>query len=464
MTVHGVYPEWNEGFRMTKRRSMTLKISISGIRGIAGGSLSDNVISDFSKAFAAYIKKGTIVAGRDPRASGEKIKNLVISNLNGMGLDVIYLGICPTPTVQLMVKELKADGGIIITASHNPGQWNGLKFVRKDGIFLNKDEAEDLIGIYENKSFNPLGKKGSSRLQANPLDPHVNKVLKCIDVQSIRKRKFKVALDSCNGAGSVITVKLLKELGCEVIELYTDTKKPFPHNPEPIPANLNALCEKVKAAGADIGFAQDADADRLAVVTEKGVAPGEEYTLAIAAEHILSKNRVSGLKVVTNLSTSMMVDDIAKKYGAKVIRTRIGEVNVAEEMVKQKAVIGGEGNGGVMYPKVGYSRDSLIGIGIILDSLSSSDKTISQVIESLPRYFIVKEKIDCASKDEAAAFLDKVVATFKGESIDRTEGIKVVLKNAWIHVRASNTEPVIRVIAEAETQNKARELIKRIAG
>jgi len=447
---------------MTKRRYMTLKISISGIRGIAGESLTDNVISDFSKAFASYIKKGVIVAGRDPRASGEKIKDTVISNLNGMGIDVIYLGICPTPTVQLMVKELKADGGIIITASHNPAEWNGLKFVRKDGIFLNKDEAERLIEIYEKKSFIASAKMGSIKVQDKPLDPHIKKVLGCVDMQAIRKRKFKVVLDSCNGAGSVITVMLLKELGCEVIELYTDTKKPFPHNPEPVPANLNALCEKVKAAGADIGFAQDADADRLAVVTEKGVAPGEEYTLAIAAEYILSKNRVSGSKVVTNLSTSMMVDDIAKKYGANVIRTRIGEVNVAEEMLKQKALIGGEGNGGVMYPGVGYSRDSLMGIGIVLDALASSGKSISSIIESLPKYFIVKEKIACSSKDEAAAFLDKVAGRFADGAIDRTEGIKVIFKNAWVHVRPSNTEPIIRIIAEAESKNRALELINKV--
>ena len=447
---------------MTKRRYMTLKISISGIRGIAGESLTDNVISDFSKAFASYIKKGVIVAGRDPRASGEKIKDTVISNLNGMGIDVIYLGICPTPTVQLMVKELKADGGIIITASHNPAEWNGLKFVRKDGIFLNKDEAERLIEIYEKKSFIASAKMGSIKVQDKPLDPHIKKVLGCVDMQAIRKRKFKVVLDSCNGAGSAITVMLLKELGCEVIELYTDTKKPFPHNPEPVPANLNALCEKVKAAGADIGFAQDADADRLAVVTEKGVAPGEEYTLAIAAEYILSKNRVSGSKVVTNLSTSMMVDDIAKKYGANVIRTRIGEVNVAEEMLKQKALIGGEGNGGVMYPGVGYSRDSLMGIGIVLDALASSGKSISSIIESLPKYFIVKEKIACSSKDEAAAFLDKVAGRFADGAIDRTEGIKVIFKNAWVHVRPSNTEPIIRIIAEAESKNRALELINKV--
>jgi phosphomannomutase len=447
---------------------MTLKISISGIRGIAGESLTEGVISDLTKAFASYIKKGTVVVGRDPRASGEKIKDIVISNLNGMGIDVIYLGICPTPTVQLMVKELKADGGIIITASHNPAEWNGLKFVRKDGIFLNKDEAERLIEIYEKKSFIASAKMGGLKVQDKPLDPHIKKVLGCVDVQGIRKKKFKVVLDSCNGAGSAITIRLLKELGCQVIELYTDPRKPFPHNPEPIPENLKDLCEKVEACGADIGFAQDADADRLAVVTEKGVAPGEEYTLAIAVDHILSGMRhpspVINKLVVTNLSTSMMIDDIAKKHRARVIRTNIGEVNVAEEMLKQKALIGGEGNGGVMYPGVGYSRDSLTGIGLILDALSSSGKKISTIIKRLPKYFIVKRKMDCSSKDEAALFINRVKSRFSNEPLDLTEGIKVLYKDAWVHVRPSNTEPVIRIIAEAETQNKAVALIKKITG
>jgi len=441
---------------------MTLKISISGIRGIAGESLTDEVISDFSRAFASFIKSGKVAVGRDSRASGEKIKDIVISNLNGSGLDVIYLGICPTPTVQLMVKELKADGGMIITASHNPAQWNGLKFVRRDGIFLNAKEAESLIHIYESRSFLSSARKGSLSLKNDPLDLHIKKVLECVDVDAIKKRKFKVVLDSCNGAGSIITVKLLKELGCEVVGLNTDPNKPFPRDPEPIPENLKTLCAKVCETGADIGFAQDADADRLAIVTEKGEAPGEEYTLAVAAQHILSRSKVPGPKVVTNLSTSMMVDDIAKKYGAKVIRTKIGEVNVAEEAVKQKAVIGGEGNGGVMYPKIGYSRDSLIAIALILEMLSSSNKRISEVIESLPKYFIVKKKVDCPSKTEADSLISKVRSRFSNETLDMTEGIKVIFKNAWVHVRASNTEPVVRIIAEADTRDRALELLREV--
>jgi phosphomannomutase len=443
---------------------MTLKISISGIRGISGDSLTDEVVSDFSKAFASFIKKGTVVIGRDSRPSGEKIKDIFISNLNSLGLNVIYLGICPTPTVQFMVKHLKADGGVVITASHNPAQWNGLKFVRKDGIFLNADEAGKLVQLYEGKKFISSKKQGSSRDQGSPLEPHINKVLQCVDVKSIIKKKFKVAIDSCNGAGPTITVKLLKNLGCDVVELNTKENGLFPHNPEPIPENLTDLCRAVRENHADIGFAQDADADRLAVVTEKGEAPGEEYTLAIAADRILSKLKTHNSKLVTNLSTSMMIDDVAKKYGAKVIRTRIGEVNVAEEMVRQKALIGGEGNGGVMYPPVGFNRDSLIGMAIVLDAMAGSGKSISSLIGSLPSYRIVKQKVDCSSKAEVDSLLDKVKSKFAGEKLDLTEGIKVIFPKAWVHVRASNTEPVIRIIAEAESKNKALELINKVIG
>lgn len=451
---------------------MTLKISISGVRGITGESLTDEVVADFSKAFAAFIKSGTVVIGRDPRASGEKIKDIVIAGLKSMGLDVIYLGIVPTPTVQIMVKDLKADGGIVVTASHNPEQWNGLKFIRKDGIFLNESQAQKLLHIYKTKraeqkaeqKAEQRAKQGKCKRVKNPFDAHIKRVLDSVNAAAIRKRKFRVVLDSCNGAGSIITVRLLKELGCEVFEINTDPEKPFPHNPEPIPENVQDLCAKVKEAKADIGFAQDADADRLAIVTEKGIAPGEEYTLAIAVEHILGKFKSGDMVVVTNLSTSMMIDDIANKYGAKVIRTKIGEVNVAEEMVKQKAVIGGEGNGGVMHPYVGFNRDSLIGIGLILDAMVAKGKKISEIIESMPKYFIIKDRIKCPSKPEADRLMNKVRDKFAGEKLDLTEGVKVLYKNAWVHVRASNTEPVIRIIAEAESMDMAGQLVNSVKG
>jgi phosphomannomutase len=361
-----------------------------------------------------------------------------------------------------LVKELKADGGMIITASHNPGQWNGLKFVRSDGIFLNEEQANKLIHIYSTLEFNEPVAKGKFEIYDKPYDGHINSVLTCIDVAEIKRRKFKVALDSCNGAGSIITKVLLKKLGCEIVELNTNPDEAFPHNPEPIPENLTDLCKRVKETKADIGFAQDADADRLAIVTEKGIAPGEEFTLAIAVDHILSRSSNKKNTVVTNLSTSLMTDDIAAKYGAKVIRTKIGEVNVAETLKDKKGLIGGEGNGGVMYPPVGFNRDSLIGIGLVLDALASKKMMISELISSMPQYMIVKDKVECSSKIEAEAYVDKVKELFRGEKFDLTEGVKILFKNAWVHIRSSNTEPIIRIIAEAKTREEALELIQKV--
>jgi len=444
---------------------MTLKISISGIRGITGKTLTDDVVSNFSKAFATYLKSGTVVIGRDSRASGEKLKDIVIADLKLLGINVIYLGIAPTPTVQFMTRKLNANGGMVITASHNPSEWNGLKFIRSDGIFLNETEAGRLIHIYNKGQFKAEEKAGNIRRIDDPYYPHIKKVLEQIDIKRIKSKRFKVVLDSCNGAGSIISIKLLNELGCEVVNLYTDPNKPFPRNPEPIPENLNDLCVKVKETGANIGFAQDADADRLAIVTEKGTAPGEEYTLALAVEHMLNKSKVQDPRsqiVVTNLSTSMMIDKIAEKYGAKVIRTKIGEVNVAEEMVRQKALIGGEGNGGVIFPNVGLCRDSLIAIGLILDALAGSNKNISQIIEGLPRFEIVKRKMDCSSKPEADSFIKRTFDKFKSEKLDLTEGVKILYKDAWVHVRASNTEPIIRIIAEAKDKYEAEKLINQV--
>jgi len=441
---------------------MTLKVSISGVRGITGESLTDEVVADFSMAFAAYLGRGkSIILGRDSRSSGEKIKDIVISNLNTSGINVTYIGIVPTPTVQVMVKHLGADGGMIVTASHNPGQWNGLKFVRGDGIFLNEKEAGRLIDIYEKKKFLPSPQKGRSSSIADAYGPHINKVLGCIDINAIRSRKFKVVLDSCNGAGSLISQELLKALGCEVTPLHCDVSKPFPHDPEPVPKNLSELCNKVIQTGADIGFAQDADADRLAIVTNKGIAPGEEYTLAIAVQHVLAKSS-KGATVVTNLSTSMMVDDISRKFGAKVTRTKIGEVNVAEKMLRLKALIGGEGNGGVMHPMVGYNRDSLVGIALVLAEMAGSGKTISQIIDGLPHYVIVKQKVECGSRDEADRLINKIRSVFKGGKLDTADGVKVIYHDSWVHVRSSNTEPVVRIISEAKSAQEALSLIEKV--
>ncbi|MFC1560160.1 phosphoglucosamine mutase [Candidatus Margulisiibacteriota bacterium] len=442
---------------------MTLKTGISGIRGIVGDSLTDEVISDFAKAFATYIKKGRIVIGRDTRASGKKLEKLVVTALKALGISVINAGICPTPTVLLLVKEFKADGGIVITASHNPPQWNGFKFISRKGIFLDGKQNKELLKKYASKKFKGSRGKGGSKVLKQPYKDHINTIFKNIDTKGIRKEKFKVVLDSCNGAGSIITVKLLKQLGCKVVPLYTDTKKGFPRGAEPTPKNLKALCRKVKKEKADIGFAQDPDADRLSIVTDKGIAVGEEYTLALSAMYVLSLKR-GKRAVATNLSTSMMIDDVAKRYNAKVIRSKVGEINVTKKLLKAGAVIGGEGNGGVIYPKTVCSRDSLTGIALILALMAGRDKKISALVKEIPKYHMIKSKVRCSSPREVEFLLKKTKHLYKKGRINTLDGIKISIKDLWIHVRPSNTEPVARVIAEGknkkEVQKAVRSLIK----
>jgi phosphomannomutase len=444
---------------------MTLKISFSGVRGIVDGSLTDEVVANFAAAFAQYLGGGTVVIGSDTRYSKDHIKDIVFQELAKNGCSPVDLGIAPTPTVQLATVNLNAKGGIVITASHNPSQWNGLKFIRNDGIFLNEEEIGKLVVIYENLS---RIKREDDKWFAKSFvkndscaDYHVQRVISNIDSSAIKKKKFRVALDSCNGAGSAITKELLKALDCEIIAINTDVGSDFPRGAEPVPENLGQLCGIVRDLGADVGFAQDPDADRLAVVSEQGVAIGEEYTLALCSYHILHDNwKIKDKTVVTNLSTSRMIDDIAKKFGTKVIRTKIGEVNVSETIKKENAIIGGEGNGGVIFPKVGYGRDSLSGIGLILDYLAGSGEKLSELAGLIPRYFIVKDKIALSDPDKIKSLLEKVKEKYKNEKTDMTDGIKIDFEDGWLHVRESNTEPAVRIIAEAKTKDKAKQMIE----
>lgn len=434
-----------------------LKIGISGVRGIAGDSLTPEVCLAFAKAFGTYLKGGSVVIGTDTRTSSEFIKGIVMQGLLSSGCRVHDLGIVPTPTVGITVRELKADGGVIITASHNPPEWNGLKFIREDGIFLNQKQAEKLINLYESGKFE-TGSGGQVKTYKGAADLHIRKILKAISPVKIRARKFRVALDSVNGAGSVITVQLLKKLGCTVIPINTKLNAPFPHGTEPTPKNLVELCEVVRSGRADIGFGQDPDADRLAFVNEKGEALSEEYTLALCVKSVLA-SRITGKKVVvTNLSTTRAIEDVAKSLGGVVIRTKIGEVHVAEEMKSVRSAIGGEGNGGVIYPKVGYNRDSLTAIALILGYLAKTGKPISELVKELPTYFIVKKKVDCRTLLEAEEMIDRAREFYKKETLDLTEGVKVYFKRSWIHIRASNTEPIVRIIAEAPTFEEAEKL------
>ncbi len=453
---------------------MTLKISISGVRGTVPDSLTPEVCLDFAKAFGTYLVESpkykvlnaspTIIIGTDPRATSEFIKGIIISGILSTGCQIIDIGICPTPTVGIMVRQLKADGGIIITASHNPLPYNGLKFVREDGIFLNEKQALKLIDIYSNKTF-VKSSSGKLTSNTNAIDIHIKKILDIFKPNGIRRKKFKVVVDACNGAGSEAALRLLEKYGCNIIAANCDLSLPFPHPPEPIPENLKQLCQIVAEEKADVGFAFDADADRLAIVSEKGLPIGEELTLALCAKHILDKNHTMSPKkkiVITNLSTTKAIDDIVRSQQGTVIRTKIGEVHVAEELVKMHGLIGGEGNGGVIFPQIGYNRDSLLGVAIILQLMKTSGKTISELVAEIPTYVMVKTKFDCPSQDETELFLERIKDKFKRKDLILTDGVKVMLPEGWVHVRASNTEPVIRVIAEAKTQESAKALVNKV--
>lgn len=446
-------------------KSMTLKISISGVRGLVPGSLTPEVCLDFAKAFGTYIEGGKVVVGTDPRRSSEFIKGIIFSGLLSAGCKVIDLGICPTPTVGIMVRELEADGGIVITASHNPLPWNGIKFMRGDGIFLNETQAKQLIKIYEEKQFKVAPPRGVSALRCG-IDIHIRKVLKAVKPSVIRRKKFKAAVDACNGAGSVAMVKLLEKLGCKVIAINVDPRLPFPHHPEPVAENLAELMQLVKDKKADIGFALDSDADRLAVVSEEGAALGEELTLALCVRFILGRGLPPAQKkriIVVNLSTTRAIDDLCRQYRAMCIRTKVGEVHVAQELKELKGLMGGEGNGGVIFPGVGFNRDSLTAAALLLNHMAVSGKKLSALAAEIPHYTMIKTKIECHNLDEANDLVEKTKLVFEGEDMILTEGVKVVFPDSWIHVRASNTEPVIRIIAEARERKTAEELIRKVA-
>ncbi len=452
---------------------MTLKVSISGVRGIVGKSLTNKVVLGFSKAFAIYTRNGKIAIGNDGRPSCDILKTTVISELNKNGCKVIDSGICPTPTLQLSVKDLSCDGGIIITASHNPIEWNGLKFVSSKGIFLNEDEAKQLIRLYEDtKNDNSQETQNidvlSYKKDDEALTRHIQKVLSKIPSEKIKEKQFKVAIDCCNGGGSKIVQKLLKELGCEIIAINTEPKKSPNRGLEPIPQNLWQLEKLVKEFNADIGFALDPDADRLSIVSDKGKAIGEEYSLSLATFYILSNYpKKAGAKIVTNLSTSKITEDIAKQFGADVIRTKVGEINVSEKIKETGAILGGEGNGGVIWPEIGLGRDSISGIGIILSLLAQRNQKVSDIIDLFPKYTMVKDKILLPSEVDVRQIIEKISHKYKNGNMNTLDGIKIDFDDSWIHIRPSNTEPIIRIIAEAKDEEKAHLLInesKKIVG
>ena len=438
----------------------TLKISISGVRGVIGESLTPSLLTRFAQAFGTYVGARTIVIGRDPRTSGEMVKQAVIAGLLSSGCRILDIGICPVPTIQLLVRHHGAHGGIAITASHNPAEWNALKFIGHDGFFLNQGEARELLDIYHQGEYTRVGGAEMREVAevSGAADLHIQAIIKALGPLPAHGKRLRVVLDACNGAGSLVGPRLLEALGAEVLTINVTPNGSFPRPAEPLPENLGDLCAAVRAQHADIGFAQDMDADRLAIVSEKGAAIGEEYTLLLATLKVLGKDPGP---VVANLSTTSALGEIVSRFGCSLFQSKIGEVNVTEEMQKQNAVIGGEGNGGVIYPRLNFARDSLVGMALILHLLARTGQTITELVNSLPRFAMIKEKMKCPS-DKISIILRMVRQEYATYPMDLRDGVKVSLPDGWFLVRGSNTEPIIRVIAEAQSEVDARTIIGQI--
>src|SRR5437773_1899206 len=438
----------------------TLKISISGVRGVIGESLTPSLLTRFAQAFGTYVGTRTIVIGRDPRTSGEMVKQAVIAGLLSSGCRILDIGICPVPTIQLLVRHHGAHGGIAITASHNPAEWNALKFIGHGGFFLNQGEARELLDIYHQGEYTRVGGAEMREVAevSGAADLHIQAIIKALGPLPARGKRLRVVLDACNGAGSLVGPRLLEALGAEVLTINVTPNGSFPRPAEPLPENLGDLCAAVRAQHADIGFAQDMDADRLAIVSEKGVAIGEEYTLLLATLKVLGKDPGP---VVANLSSTSALQKIVSRFGYQLFLSKIGEVNVTEEMQKQRAVIGGEGNGGVIYPRLNFARDSLVGMALILHLLAETGQTTTELVNGLPQFAMIKEKLVCPS-DKISAVLKMLRREYATFPMDRRDGVKVSLPNGWFLVRGSNTEPIIRVIAEAEREVDARTIIDRV--
>jgi len=439
----------------------TLMVSISGIRGIVGDGLDPQTIVKYISAYADFCGKGKIVVGRDARITGEMVKNIITGTLLAKGNDVIDIGICPTPTVLLNIKNLNAAGGLAISASHNPNEWNALKLMNKDGEFMTPDENKKMISLLDNaeKCYRPWNEIGKYTEYSEGLRNHIDKVLsfKYLDIEGLKKRKFKVLLDSVNGAGSYVMPRLLKELGCEVIELNCEKTGIFPRLPEPIPENLTETMDAVKKCGADIGIVVDPDVDRLVLITNEGEPFGEENTITQAVKYILSKEKGS---CAVNLSTTRGVDDAAALYGCKVFRSPVGEANVVQKMKEVNAIIGGEGSGGVIYPELLFGRDALTGTVIMLQHLLEFGGTMGQLKRALPQYSIVKKKIETGGNNPDDV-INKIIEKYTGQNLNTEDGLRIDFEDHWVHFRKSNTEPIIRCIVEAPDIDKAEKYMKK---
>lgn len=435
-------------------------VSISGIRGIVGAGLDPEVIVKYTNAYADFVDKGKVVVGRDARITGEMVNQIVTGTLLAKGLDVIDIGICPTPTVQFTVKTLQAQGGIAISASHNPNEWNALKLLNSTGQFMSPDEHHQMKKYLDSQSnFVDWTKIGKRTVYSEGLKNHIKAVLSLpiINLEKIKSKKFRVLADCVNGAGAYCIPDLLKLFGCDVIEMNCEKTGIFPRLPEPLPENLTETMNAVKVHKADFAIVVDPDVDRLVLITDEGEPFGEENTITLAADFVLSKTKGN---VVVNLSTSRSVEDVAKKNNCELFRSPVGEANVVQKMKEVDAVIGGEGSGGVIYPALHYGRDALAGIAFTLQYLADSGKKLSEIKDELPNYFIAKKKIDLnnVSPDDV---INKLIKNYSKENITTEDGLRIDFEDHWVHFRKSNTEPIVRIITESKTLSYSEQLSKK---
>jgi phosphomannomutase len=462
---------------------MALIKSISGIRGTIGGKPGEGFspldIVKFTSAYAAWIAKNSenkrvkIVLGRDARISGEMVNNLVIGTLQGMGVDIVDIGLSTTPTVEIAVPAEQADGGIILTASHNPKQWNALKLLNNKGEFISDKDGQEVLQIAENESYNyaDVNLLGKVTKKDNYFKIHIDKILALpyVDVNAIKAAKFKVVIDCVNSTGGLVLPKLLSALGVEnVVKLYCDPTGEFPHNPEPLPENLRDIAQLVKKEKAHLGIVVDPDVDRLAFVCEDGEMFGEEYTLVACADYVLKSMKGAPNafdrfpNTVSNLSSTRALRDITEKNGGSYSASAVGEVNVVTLMKETNAIIGGEGNGGVILPEIHYGRDALVGIALFLSHLAKYGKTTSMLRSSYPDYIISKNKIELTPEIDIDSILEGIQVKYKKQPINTVDGVKIEFDKDWVHLRKSNTEPIIRIYSESELQATADNLAKKI--
>ena len=447
---------------------MTLIKSISGIRGTIGGAVGDSLtpidIVRFTSAYAKFIfdqdgSSNTIVIGRDARLSGIMVSNIVSGTLLGCGFNVIDIGLSTTPTVEVAVEKESAAGGIIITASHNPKQWNALKLLNNKGEFISAADGEKILDFAEKEEFNfsLIENIGSYKYDDSHNEKHIEDVLnlELVDVELIKSKKFKVVLDAVNSTGGILIPKLLEKLGVECIKLFCDPTGEFPHNPEPLPENLTEISKKVIDTNADLGIVVDPDVDRLALICEDGSMLGEEYTLVSVADYVLSKTPGN---TVSNLSSTRALADVTNNHNGNYFASAVGEVNVVEQMKEKNAVIGGEGNGGIIYPALHYGRDALVGVALFLTNLAEKEISCKSLRETYPNYFISKNKIDLDLSVDISKLLSTLESKFISNKINTIDGLKIDFDDGWVHLRRSNTEPIIRIYSESVTLEKANKL------